>query len=196
MQELPLVTLDTTLAELYTRTSSKNTKDQMALVLSAANSVVAPSSQYARNTKYLYQDSTFSSTPVDVDSEQINEIQRDVAVKYLSLVPQHDAFAAGNMAVILFDLDSPGGGTPRSRNEAEKTISSLTTSQRPTLLFFPGPKHILMRENKIDFLIPKMALDELEGFPLAVNLDTLYFLNSKAALCTSGLPRYVIMIRN
>ena len=35
----------------------------------------------------------------------------------------------------------------------------------------------------------------MEGFPLAVDLDTHYFLNSKAALCTSGLPRYVFLSR-
>ena len=45
-----------------------------------------------------------------------------------------------------------------------------------------------MESNGIDLLAAKMALDDLEGFPLAVDLETHYFLNSKAALATSGLP--------
>lgn len=44
-----------------------------------------------------------------------------------------------------------------------------------------------------DLLAAKMEFDQLEKFPLAVDLDTHYFLNSKAALCTSGLPRYVFL---
>lgn len=59
------------------------------------------------------------------------------------------------------------------------------------MLFFAGPKEISMEANGIDVLVVKMVLDELEGFPLAISLDTHYFLNSKAALCASGLPRYV-----
>lgn len=48
-----------------------------------------------------------------------------------------------------------------------------------------------MDEIGADLLATKTEFDELEGFPLAVDLDTHYFLNSKAALCNSGLPRYV-----
>lgn len=193
-QELPQVTLDTTLAELYARGNSKDNKGQIALVLCAANSEIAPSSMLARNTKFLYQDSTFITTPESVGFEQQKEIQRAVAVRYMSLVPQHDAFAAGNMPVILFDLDISGEETSHSKQEAEKTVKSLTTLQRPRLLFFPGPKQILMEENGIGLLVPKMDLDELEGFPLAMDLDTHYFLNSKSAICTSGLPRCVSLV--
>ena len=44
-----------------------------------------------------------------------------------------------------------------------------------------------------DLLAAKMEFDQLEGFRLAVDLDTRYFLDSKAALCNSGLPRYVFL---
>ena len=192
MQGLPQITLDTTLGELYAQGGREGDERRIAMVLCAANSEIAPTSRLARNTKYLYQDSSFSTTPKYISFEQQKDIQRAVAVKYLSLIPQHDAFAAGNMPVILFNLDSSEGNTARSKEEAEKTMCSLTTLQRPTILFFPNPKQISMEENGLDLLAAKMELDELEGFPLAVDLDTHYFLNSKAALCTSGLPRYVI----
>lgn len=48
-----------------------------------------------------------------------------------------------------------------------------------------------MKENGINRLATKMQFDELEGLALTLDLDTHYFLNSKAALCKSGLPRYV-----
>ena len=190
MQALPEITLNTTLGDLYARGNQEKSNKRIAMVLCAANSEVAPTSRLARNTKYLYQDSTFSTTPESSSAEQQREIQRSLAIKYLSLVPQHDAFAAGNMPVILFNLDGSEGNTTRSKEEAKKTIRNLTASQRLNLLFFPGPRQILMEQNEIDLLAAKMEFDELEGFPLVVDLDTHYYLNSKAALCTSGLPRY------
>ena len=191
MQELPQVTLDTTLAELYNRGGSVDSHGQLALLLCAANSEVAPTSKLARNTKFLYQDSTFSNTPEDIAPKQQEEIAKSVAIKYLSLVPQHDAFAAGNMPVILFDSDSSGKAPDHSKEEAERTIGNLTAAQRPKLWFFSDPTQISMKENGISHLATKMELDEVEGLPLALDLETHYFLNSKAALCNSGLPRYV-----
>lgn len=191
MLEIPPITLDTTLAELYAKDSTEGEQEQIALVLCAAKSDVAPTSKLARNTKFLYQDSTFSSKPKRASPSQDRGLQRTVAIKYLLLVPQHNAFAAGNMPVILFNLDSSQAATARSQEQVSQTISSLIPLQRPRLLFFSCPEQIAMKENGIDRLVAKMELDELEGFPLTLDLETHYFLNSKAALCQSGLPRYV-----
>lgn len=188
MLNLPPIRLDTTLAELYAKDSTECEQGHIALVLCAANSDVAPTSRFARNTKFLYQDSTFSSRPEGASPEQARELQRTVAVKYLSLVPQHDAFAAGNMPVISFNLEDSDASTARSQEEALQTIRSLIPMQRPRFLFFSGPEQIAMEENGIIRLVVKMELDGLEGFPLALDLETHYFLNSKAALCQSGLP--------
>ena len=79
-------------------------------------------------------------------------------------MPQYDAFAAGNMPVVLFNLDNSEGNKARSREEAEKTISTLNASQRPTLLFYSSPKEILVAETGIDLLVAKVEFDELEGF--------------------------------
>ena len=196
MQTLPQVTLDTTLAELYACDSSEGHGKKIALVLCAANSEISPTIQLARNSKYLYQDSTFSTTPEHVSIEKHKEIQRIVGIKYLSLVPQHDAFVAGKMPVILFDPDAVGKNTSYSKHQVEKTMDSLTTQQRPTILFFSSPKQILMEENGIDLLSAKMEFDEFEGFPMTVDLETHYFMNSKAAIFSSGLPRYVPVERN
>lgn len=77
----------------------------------------------------FYQDSTFTSTPRDISSEEHARIQRAVAVKYLSLVPQHDAFAVGSMPVILFDPEGSSKKWARGKEEAEKTMRTLTAEQ-------------------------------------------------------------------
>ncbi|KAG8528512.1 uncharacterized protein KY384_007430 [Bacidia gigantensis] len=181
MQNLPKITLDTTLAELYAHGANQK---QIAVLLCAANSEIAPSSELSRNTKFLYQDSTFTSEPGHKNHDRYNRIQHSVAIKYLSLVPQHDAFAAGNMPAILLNLDK----SKHSQEESERTVGVLNGSQRPTLLFYSHPKDIVVGRNGFDLLAAKMEFDDLEGVPLAVDLETHYFLNSKAALATSGLP--------
>ena len=188
MPDTPPITLDTTLAELYNRGSTASRPARIALVLCAADTEMELSSSIPRNTKFLYQDSTFSNAPKHLSPDAYKETQRHLAMKYLSLVPQHDAFAAGNMDVILFDLDNSEELRSLSHKEAEETISNLSPGQRPHLLFFQNPTDISLQQHGIHILAPKMDLDGLEGFPCTVNLDTHYFLNSKAGLCMSGLP--------
>lgn len=188
MHHLPSITLDTTLAELYGKGSGADSLGRIALVLSAANSETRLNASIPRNKKFLYEDSTFSNTPKNLSPTEYAALQRHTAVKYLSLVPQHDAFASGSMPVILFDLDNSEAKADLSLNEAKETMSSLEPAQRPHLLFFHGPSDISLEANGIDVLAVKMALDGLERFPLTVSLETTYFLNSKGALCTSGLP--------
>ena len=57
----------------------------------------------------------------------------------------------------------------------------------------PGPKQMSMEVIRVDLLAVEMEFDQLETFPITVELDTHYFLNSKVALRTSGLPRYVFL---
>ena len=184
---VPQVTLDTTLAELYTQDADQQFR--VALVPACASSEVALCKSVP-NTKYLVQERAYNSTPRSISSQQRDEIQRDEAIKLLAITSHRDAFIAGNMPVILFN--PIGGG--QSQKEAEKTMNALTAVQKPRMLFFDAPRQISMKENGIHVLAAKLPLDELEGFPQVVDLDMLYFLNSKAALCTSGLPRYVGLI--
>ena len=188
MQDTAPITLDTTLAELYSKGSTASQPARIALVLCAADTEMELSSSIPRNTKFLYEDSTFSNTPKHLPPDDYKETQRHLAIKYLSLVPQHDAFAAGNMDVILFDLDNSEELKSLSHKEAEETISNLSPEQRPHLMFFQSPTDISLQQHGIDILAPKMDLDGLEGFPCTINLETHYFLNTKAGLCMSGLP--------
>ncbi|KAL8756013.1 MAG: hypothetical protein Q9184_004635 [Pyrenodesmia sp. 2 TL-2023] len=188
---MPQVVLDTTLKELYDRDSSCGPHGQIALVQGFPSSEFARTSRIPRNAKYLYHDNTFTATPLDISSAERAELQRVQAVKFLSLIQQRDAFVAGNMPVILFEPQDSRKETARTEKEVGKTLKILVAEQRPSTIFVSSPKEIAMEANGIDLLAAKMDWDELEGFPSAIDLDTHYFLNSKAALCTSGLPRYV-----
>ena len=66
-------------------------------------------------------------------------------------------------------------------------MASLIPAQRPRLLFFRGPADITLKEHGIDLMVPKLDLDGLEAFPLTIDLETHYFLNSKGGLFASGL---------
>ncbi|KAL8970852.1 MAG: hypothetical protein Q9197_003584, partial [Variospora fuerteventurae] len=149
---MPHIKLDTTLKELYDENGSYDPQGQIAMVLCAASSEIAPTSKFARNSTYLYQDSTYNSTSLHVSSEEHEKLRRGVAIKYLSLVPQHDAFAAGNVSVIRFD---PHGSAEHGKKEANKTMSTLVEEQRPNMLFFAGPGQISTMANGIDLLISK-----------------------------------------
>lgn len=190
MKILPHIELDTTLAELYAGGITRSEYKRIALVLGGVSSEIALSSKLARNSKFLYQERVLTTTPRGISSEQYKEIQRVAAVKYLALLPQRDAFAAGNMPVFLVNLD---GSEARSKEEAKRTTCILKQHQRPELFVAESLNQIASEAKNVDLFSSKLALDGLEGLPLTVELDTHYFLNSKAALCASGLPRYVKM---
>jgi hypothetical protein len=190
----PKIRLDTTLEELYRRSSSTEVASKrIGQVLCGVNSGMGLSEHFPRNSKYLYQDSAFNQVPAEKFSASRNKgLQRSLAVKYLGLIPQRDAFISGRGPVILFQAtpnttDNESGESHEVR-EARRTLSVLEDSQTPDLVFCAGPSQIPVQDNAIDTLAYKLALDDLERYPLAVSLDTHWFVNSKAALARSGLP--------
>ncbi|KAL9599990.1 MAG: hypothetical protein Q9219_003459 [cf. Caloplaca sp. 3 TL-2023] len=187
-QSVPHITLDTTLESLYAHDNHGKHKTRMAMVLGGASSDVPLGQNFERQTKSLYLDRTFTTTPGHISSQRREEIQRDVAIKYLLVLPQRDAFVMGKMPVIMFNGVGPESYAASSKEGARKTLRALQKGQRPKLVFLDGPRLISTKKIGIDVLASKLVLDGLEGLPLTVDLETIYFLNSKAALCTSGLP--------
>ncbi|KAK0655187.1 hypothetical protein B0T16DRAFT_486816 [Cercophora newfieldiana] len=186
--KLPTIKLDTTLAELYQRASPKNAHVRLGLVFCGVNSGLDLSPEFPRNTKYLYQDSPFNTIPRQELTTENVELQKSLAMKYLSLIPQRDAFISGRAPVILFNVDQTPEQIEHDRREAEATISVLDPSQRPELVFCPGPSSIPMKEYGIEKIAYKIVLDGLQNYPLTNDLETHWYLNSKAALALSGLP--------
>ncbi|KAK3364491.1 hypothetical protein B0T25DRAFT_530339 [Lasiosphaeria hispida] len=185
---LPTIKLDTTLAELYRRASPKNANIRLGLVFCGVNSGLDLSPDFPRNTKFLYQDSPFNTVPRRELTTRNVDLQKSLAMKYLSLIPQRDAFIAGSAPVILFNMGQTTEQVEHDRREAEATISVLDRSQYPELVFCPGPERISMKEHGIDKITYKIVLDGLENYPLTHSLEIHWYLNSKAALALSGLP--------
>ncbi|KAJ4415369.1 hypothetical protein N0V85_002753, partial [Neurospora sp. IMI 360204] len=175
---LPTIHLDTTLTDLYKLADPPPRTSAIALTPS-----------FPRNKKCL-----LSSNPSE-EKKTSKDLQRSIALKYLSLTPQRDAFIAGggpSTPTIFFSI-SPGCASQEAhdRREAETTIAVLAPErQRPKLVFCSGPSSIPVRELGIDRLAVKIMLDDLErqGYPLVVDQETQWFLNSKARLAESGLP--------
>ncbi|KXX82350.1 hypothetical protein MMYC01_201278 [Madurella mycetomatis] len=186
--KLPTIKLDTTLAELYKRASPKTTGIRLGLVSCGVTSGLGLTPDFPRNTQFPYQDQPLNTMPRRELTVRNADLRKSLAKKYLSLIPQRDAFISGAMPVIFFNLNQTPQQIERDRREAEATISVLDPSQRPDLVFCPGPSKIPLQDHGIDRLDFKVALDGLKGYPLTHDLETHWFLNSKAALARSGLP--------
>ncbi|KAK0717330.1 hypothetical protein B0T26DRAFT_775581 [Lasiosphaeria miniovina] len=177
--QLPTINLDTTLAELYRRASPKNADRKLGLVLcGVTSSTSAPTSR------------TTPSTRTRTGRSNNRALQKSLATKYLSLIPQRDAFIAGPGApVVLFHQGRTEAKRARDRREAEATVAVLSTEQRPELVFCASPASIpLGAKHGIARIAYKVVLDGLARYPLTHPLGAHWFLNSKAALARSGLP--------
>ncbi|KAI9661939.1 MAG: hypothetical protein M1821_009179 [Bathelium mastoideum] len=188
MASLPTITLDTTLTELYQRTSTKSTSKRIGYILTGVSSAFQITPNIPRNAKYIYQDSPFNNLPQSELTEENAELQRSLAIKYLSLVPQRDAFISGNTAIIMFHLDESEQQIAHDKSEAEKSVAHLDPRQKPRFIFCSGPGSIPFEEAEVDALAYKIVLDGLDRYPLTVPLDKQWFVNTKAALANSGLP--------
>ncbi|SPQ19843.1 d4653150-3f13-4d9f-a910-56b8c7cf7620 [Thermothielavioides terrestris] len=186
--KLPRIKLDTTFTELYKRASPKDASTRLGWISCGVSTGIDLTAGFPRNTKFVYQDQAF----VKAAGPELNNgnagLQWSLAQKYLSLIPQRDAFVSGSTPVIFFNLDRTPEQLEHDRREAEATISVLEPSQRPELIFCPGPAEIPVKEHRIDKLEYKVIADALERYPLTHDLEAHWFLNSKAALARSGLP--------
>ena len=188
MVQLPRVKLDATLADFYNLSDPGNGRPAVGQVLCGTNSGVSLSEHFARNARYLYQDSAFNKTPKGQLNDSNNKLRRSLAIKYLSLVPQRDAFICGRSPVVLFDIHKSDGDVERDRRQAERTLLVLESNQRPSLIWCSGPGNIPAKKTNVRKLAYKVALDDLAKYPLAVDLEQHWYVNSKQALATSGLP--------
>ncbi|KAL2136548.1 hypothetical protein VTI74DRAFT_3093 [Chaetomium olivicolor] len=186
--KLPTIKLDTTLAELYKRALPKNDNSRIAWVSCGTSSGVDLTPDVPRNAKYIYEEQVFVTASRNDLKNGNAALQASLAKKYLSHIPQRDAFITGNAPAVFFNLSQTPEQVEHDRREAEETISVLDPSQRPNLIFCPGPAKIPMKEHGIDKLQYKVILDGLEGYPLTQDLEVHWLLNSKAGLARSGLP--------
>lgn len=189
---LPTIKLDTTLTELYKLARPRNSDKNLAHIYALANCGVPLGSHVARNKKFLYQDGDFINTSLRDLASNNTDLRRLASIKYLSIIPQRDAFITGDSSVIFFDIDADKTQqTAHGREEVESTMAVLDKSQNPQLLHCPGPHNLPLKDSGIDLIVGvKAAIDGLEGHDYSLNMDLEkhWLVNSKAALAGSGLP--------
>ncbi|KAK3991263.1 hypothetical protein QBC44DRAFT_368306 [Cladorrhinum sp. PSN332] len=186
--KLPTIKLDKTLTELYRQANPEYEHIRLGMVFCGVNSALGINPDFPRNAKYPYQDSPFINEPKQKLTPKNKKLQKNLAIKYLSLLPQRDAFIAGRSPVIMFSKSRSPEQLSHDRREAETTLSVLEPSQRPEIIFCPGPSRIPMSKHHMDKLTYKVSVDSLAKYPLTHDLDTHWILNSKAGLARSGLP--------
>ncbi|KAK4246045.1 hypothetical protein C7999DRAFT_42507 [Corynascus novoguineensis] len=186
--QLPTIKLDYTLSELYRRACPEAANVRFGWVPCGITSTVDLTQDVARNTKYVYVDQILVKTASHELRNGNPKLRCSLAKKYLGHIAQRDAFVSGRAPVVFFHMGRTPGEMEHDRREAEATLSVLDPSQRPELIFCPGPSDIPLAEHGIDKLLYKLAVDELETLPLTHPLEAHWWLNSKAALARSGLP--------
>ncbi|KAI0404392.1 hypothetical protein F4802DRAFT_598092 [Xylaria palmicola] len=186
--DLPTIILDTTLTDLYRRASPKIADKHIAQVMCPVNSAIQLTRDIPRNVKYLYQDSAFNeSSREDGILDLSTQTKRELAISYVALAPQRDAFLSGDSTVVLFELGDGDAQRSHNQDEARKTMSVLPDKQQLNLVFCSGLSDILVEEENIDLMAYKLSADGLEGYDLLTPLETSWITNAKGALAESGL---------
>ena len=124
MEALPEVKLDTTMSELYAQDRPKDDNGIIGQVLFGPNSEIAPTTRFQRNSKYLYQDPVYSKLQEAKSSDERMKIQRTVAIEYLTLILERDAFMAGPMPLQTRGREDSRSSRPRAAAEDQLLLRS------------------------------------------------------------------------
>ena len=184
-----MITLDTTLAELYKIGQDNERAPRIALLACAYSSGLDMGPELPRNKRYLSQEGvTIGYTGSECANFPPKKV-RDINAKFFSLVPQRDSFGAGDMDTIFFTWDVERGYELHSVTEAAETYKCLPEHQRPRILSCPGPSGLskLTRDYHIDVLAEKIPIDSTEKLGNVCNFAQWNYYNSKIAVLESGL---------
>jgi len=196
--DLPIITLDRTLTDLYHEYCPSLSHKRIGHIYCGTTCAADISLDFPRNRKYIYQDGSFND-PLHHE-KSTEEVQRTLAPKYLSLVPQRDSFITGKAPTIFFHSDRSPAGIEHGEREAQRTLASLAESQRPEVIFAAGPGDVasICKDHEIDALEVKLVVDAIadpgvvEGIEyttkMLIDADILWYLNAKEALANSELP--------
>lgn len=181
-QQLPLVELDRTLADLYSLDGGDSSKVAQIIAL-APHPNGSVSSSLPENTKYTFQ------------SPMAPKLDKDIWARItLGNGSQNHAFMSGPMPLYLFDIDPPEHDVvnglvecpPAAQKDAHRVYSCLVPSQRPKLSFIPNPAGF--RPEPGVHVSPYPPLDFIDDHACVVSQDVHYRLLSKRDLALSGLP--------
>ena len=187
--KLPSIELDRTLSGLYQEYCPSLSNKRIGHIFCGTTCTTDLSLDFPKNKLYVYQDSAFNDAARSTKTN--DEVRIHLAPKYLSLVPQRDAFIAGKAPVIFFYSGRSKVEIEHDEAEVERTLGPLDESQKPEVLFCPGPGDVakVVAGHGIEALTTKLVVDDIAGgAKMLCDPAALWFLNSKEALATSGLP--------
>lgn len=187
--QLPTIKLDTTLTDLFKLARPRSAHRQLAYIHGVTHCSVGLIPCVQRNTKFLYQDGCFVETPQKDLTDKNTTLRDSLVAKFLNVIPQRDAFITGDSTVLFFGASTDMNNMTHDKHEVQSTMAVLDQSQKPRLVYCPGPSEIPFAG--IDMIAGyKVAFDGLESSSdyLTVDLEKHWFLNSKGALAGSGLP--------
>jgi hypothetical protein len=188
MLNLPTVTLDGTLADLYKRAGPKYKDKRIAQAVCVASSAIHLSEDIPRNVKYLYQDGAFNECSDEDGSFCLGAAwEREWSIK-MNALAQRDAFLSGNTPVVMFHIGGSDAQRAHDKSEVERTMSALSPTQRPEIRFCLGPGDMPVKEKDIDLISFRLVFDGLEGHKVIMPLETAWYINTKEALARSDLP--------
>jgi hypothetical protein len=182
---LPQITLDTTLTNLYTLDGGNPQDLSIVTVIPPPTQV---SSSLPSNTKFVYQHPNHEKFDDDIYARIL-----------LGAVAQHLSFVAGSIPVNLFDIDKTyiqswlsliWTSTPGHRVDAQRVYDALVPAQRPRLDFITNPDDFLpiAPSGKLATVVASNPLDCLSKLPGIITPEVHYKLLSKHDLVHSGLP--------
>ena len=181
--DLPEIELEMTLSELYGSIGK-----EVFFVPTMLSSRFDLTPFVPRCTKYIYQHEAMN-LPADAGLEAVGGLA--YVVKFLSMIPQQFAFAAGKLSVVMFDIWSSSPESEQivrmNRKFAQETMSVLRSRQRPELRFYQGPADVQLNQLE-QILAPCWPVDGLDQLPQIVEPEVHHVLHSKEGLARSGLP--------
>ena len=172
------IVLDTTLRDLYCMEDPE--AKEIVLINAVPTAKVQMTSSLPLSRKFAYQ-SPFAET----------EGADTLARIFLQVVPQTFGSIAGDMPLVIFDLDEDQEESePRfpliHRSDADESFEQIVPSQRPRVTFVKKPEDIDLRPgSRIAVSVP---MDCLSHISHTVDQEVHYSLASKKHLWSSGLP--------
>ncbi|KAF2724386.1 hypothetical protein K431DRAFT_310322 [Polychaeton citri CBS 116435] len=119
----------------------------------------------------------------DMDSETL-------ARMFLQLVGQMTGMIAGNLPLVLFDLDETSASTRKHahRDDAIQTFEQIAPETRPRLHFVASPEEVAAHIPSGGTIFMPNPMDFLAHLPHTIEPDVHYDLLSKRTLAISALP--------
>ena len=180
---LPEIELEMTLGELYASVGK-----EVFFVPTMLSSRFDLTPFVPRCTKYIYQHEAMNQ-PAHAGLEAVGGLA--YVIKFLSMIPQQFAFAAGNLPVVMFDIETSSPDSEQivrmNRIFAQETMSALQPHQRPELRFYQGPADVQLNQ-ATQILAPCWPVDRLDRLPHTLEPEIHHELHSKEGLARSGLP--------